>query len=151
MNTLRFVNIKTATVKKTRASKMRKVTSQVCKCPRASLCFLVFKKTFMPLGRSWWTHRQTPQNVCAAKTSKDQQAGLEQGANPEFPHSDFWFMQTEGDRNELQQQCSGHWVNTDFGNPKGIWHHPHPISFLSGLWGQLTLWFLLALSWTGWY
>lgn len=100
----------------------RMVYSQVYK---SIFVLLVFKKTFTPLGRSWWTAGLLPRKVCL---SCGLQAGSEEGASPAPTLTLPFSWHTEGDRNELQQQSAGPRVNPGLGKPKGICHHPHPSS-----------------------
>lgn len=109
---------------KNTASKRRK-HSWVYKCARASSCFWHLKRHLCPLRRSWWTCGLPPQNVCL---SCGLQAGLEEGTSAAATLMLPFSRHTEGDRNELQQQSAGPWVNPDSGNHKGICHHSRPIS-----------------------
>lgn len=127
MNNPGMVNSNTVTVKKkTRHQKgwytVRYTSVQVYK---SIFVLLVFKKTFMPLGRSWWTAGLLPRKVCL---SCGLQAGSEEGASPAPTLTLPFSWHTEGDRTELQQQSAGPRVNPGSGKPKGICHHPHPSS-----------------------
>lgn len=117
MNTSELVSIKTATVKKTRTSKRRKDTSQVCRCTRASSCFWYLKRHLcLWVGADELTGWHLKMFVFVWPAGR-----FGAGCKPSIPPSACLFMQTEGDRNELQQQKL--WVlgkNTDLGNPKGI-------------------------------
>lgn len=129
MNTSELVNINTAAAKKTRASKRRKDTSQVCRCTRASLCFWYLKRHFcLWVGAHELTAWHLKMFVFVWPAGRF-------GARGKSSIPPFCFLiYTDRGWQELQQQHTGPWANTDFGNPKGIWHHPHLISLLSGLW-----------------
>lgn len=148
MNSSGLVNIKTVTVKKTRASNRRKDTSQVCRCTRASLCFMYLKKAFMFLGRSWWTHRLTPQNVCLCVASRQVWSKL-QIQHPPLLLFDSCRQRVTG------MNCSSNTLGPEktqiLAIPKAVDTILTPFLYSQVCGGLLILWFLLALSWTGWY